>query len=357
VTVRVPAGASLEQAARQARYSAFTETLAPGELLLTGQHRDDQAETLLFRLLRGAGVQGLAAMPAARVLGAGHLMRPLLDCSRAELQAYAQTQGLSWVEDPSNADTRFSRNFLRQQVMPSLTERWPQATASMARSAEHLREAAQLLDELAELDLQAASGEAPAYAWLGLPSLALEPLVTLSEARQRNALRCWLRPLSRMPDSDHWAGWQALRDAAEDAAPCWVLGDGQLRRANGRVWWLNGRWLAQPVLQTISVQAGQWLELPDNGRLRIEGCLPQGQWQLGYRQGGERMMLAGRGQRDLKRLLNERHVPAFVRARLPLLLLNGQVMAVANLPGLDGSAEGGWRLIWQPPDHDQGLSY
>ncbi|ERI53187.1 hypothetical protein N878_16440, partial [Pseudomonas sp. EGD-AK9] len=104
VAVQVAPGASLEQAARQARYAAFAARLGEGEVLLGAQHRDDQAETLLFRLLRGAGVRGLAAMPVARPLGRGTLVRPLLDVPRTELLAYAEAHGLSWVEDPSNAD-------------------------------------------------------------------------------------------------------------------------------------------------------------------------------------------------------------------------------------------------------------
>lgn len=356
LAVQVEAGASIEQAARRARYSAFANNLAAGELLLTGQHADDQAETLLFRLLRGAGVQGLAAMPASRALGVGHLLRPLLGCSRAELQAYAQAHGLVWVEDPSNTDSRFSRNFLRQHVIPLLVERWPRAQANMARSAGHLREAAQLLDELAELDLKAAAIEGPEYACLGVPSLELGPLAALSEARQRNALRHWLRPLSAMPDSEHWAGWQHLRDAAVDAAPVWAVGQGQLRRGDGRIWWLAGEWLRAPDALPMAVPGEGWLELPANGRVRIEGQLPVGQWRLTYRVGGEQMLQPGRGHRDLKRLLNERRVPAFVRTRLPLLWRDGQLVALANLPGLDGPGDGAWRLIWQPPSGDQGLS-
>lgn len=187
-------------------------------MLLSGQHRNDQAETLLFRLLRGAGVRGLAAMPASRSLGQGGLFRPLLDSSRAELREYAQSHGLTWIEDPSNADERFSRNFLRRQVMPLLAERWPQFTANIARSARHLGETQQLLDELAAMDLAATHGVS-ACPWLTLPSLELSAVSALSDARQRNLLRHWLAPLTRLPDSDHWAGWCDLRDAATDAAP------------------------------------------------------------------------------------------------------------------------------------------
>ena len=353
--VQVLPGASLERAARDARYAAFSAALAPGEVLLTGQHRDDQAETLLFRLLRGAGVQGLAAMPFSRALGAGHLLRPLLQCSRAELQAYATAHRLSWVEDPSNTDERFSRNYLRRQVLPALTSRWPQAAANMARSAEHLSEAALLLDELARQDLLQA--QAPVdYAWLQLPSLALPALRELSEPRQRNALRYWLRSRTAMPDSEHWAGWRALRDAAIDAAPVWRLAAGELRRSDQALCWLTGQWLVAPAPLDLPMHSAQVLSLQGNGRVRIEGQLPAGDWRLAYRQGGEQMLVPGRGRRDLKRLLNEHRVPAFVRDRLPLLLNNGQLMAVANLPGLDGPSDKQWRLLWQPPTHDQGLS-
>lgn len=356
LVVRVRSGASLERAAREARYAAFEAALAAGEVLLLAQQRDDQAETLLFRLLRGAGVRGLAAMPPSRALGAGHLLRPLLQCSRAELLAYAVAHRLSWLDDPSNADCRFSRNYLRHRVMPVLAGRWPQAAAAMARTAEHLGEAAQLLDELARQDLAAA--QAPgAYAWLDLPNLALAPLRALSAARQRNALRYWLRELTPMPDSDHWAGWQALRDAADDAAPVWRLAAGELRRADERLWWLTGDWLQVPAPPAVQLCANQPIRLPGNGSVRIDGRLPAAaDWHLAYRRGGEWMNLPGRGQRDLKRLLNERQVPAFVRGRLPLLWCAGELRAVANLPGLDGPGDGQWRFTWQPPMSDRGLS-
>ncbi|WPN31301.1 tRNA lysidine(34) synthetase TilS [Pseudomonas sp. P5_109] len=355
VHVQVQPGASLERAARDARYHAFTETVQPGEVLLTAQHRDDQAETLLFRLLRGAGVRGLSGMPRQRPLGVGHLLRPLLDVTRAELEAYAIEQGLSWIEDPSNEDRQYSRNYLRHQVFPGLTSRWPQAVATMARSAAHLSEAQALLDDLADIDLSLASTVSD-FEWLGLPSLELAALEKLSVARQRNALSRWLEPRTRLPDSDHWSGWEDLRDATGDARPIWRLAQGELHRAGGRVWWLSGAWLnSLPV-------AGTWLDpalplvLPGNGALTLRGKIPDGPVQIRYREGGEVMDLPNRGHRDLKRLLNESGVPSFVRGRLPLLYKDGQLLAVANLKGLDGGALGDWHLHWQPLNEDQGLS-
>jgi tRNA(Ile)-lysidine synthase len=348
-------GASLERAAREARYAAFGQLLAPGEVLLTAQHQDDQAETLLFRLLRGAGVRGLAAMPQQRPLGAGQLLRPLLDVPRKVLEAYAEAHDLSWVEDPSNSDDSFSRNFLRQHILPALSARWPQASANMARSAAHLTEAQTLLDELAMQDL-AQADSLTAHHWIGVPSLALQPLKALSPARQRNALRHWLAPLTRLPDTEHWAGWDSLRDAGPEAQPIWRLADGELQRAEGHLWWLSGPWLRAPIGSIPWPDSRQPLNLPDNGQLTFIGDAPQGELQVRYRQGGEVMVVPGRGHRDLKRLLNEQGVPVFVRSRLPLVFRQGQLLAVANLPGLDATAHGDWRLGWSAPTSDQSLS-
>ncbi|WP_295477088.1 tRNA lysidine(34) synthetase TilS [uncultured Pseudomonas sp.] len=357
--VTVHPQASLEQAARQARYAAFARLIGEGDCLLSAQHRDDQAETLLFRLLRGAGVRGLSAMSASRALGGGQLLRPLLGVARADLEGYAQRHGLNWVEDPSNQDLRHARNFLRGQVMPVLRSRWPQASASLARSAAHLSEAQQLLDELASADL-AAAARTDAFPWLSVPALALAPLAALSPARQRNALRHWLAAFSRLPDTDHWAGWEALRDAGPEAHPVWALADGQLHRAAGQLWWLSGDWL-RPSAASVAGQSVDWpnpgqpLKLSGNGLLSFIGPAPVGAFEVRYRQGGECLEVPGRGRRDLKRLFNERGVPGFVRNRVPLLFQGGQLLAVANIHGLDGLGVGGGRLRWQPPAGDQCL--
>lgn len=324
------------------------EVLGVGELLLIAQHQDDQAETLLFRLLRGAGVRGLAAMPELRRLGHGSLLRPLLGVARAELEFYARQEGISWVEDPSNLELSYSRNYLRHQVLPLLAGRWPQAVRSMARSAAHMAEAQELLDDLARLDLASAGGKSD-FSWLGLPSLALTPLLGLSPARQRNALRHWLETFTPLPDTDHWAGWEALRDAVPDAAPVWRLAEGELHRGAGRIWWLAGDWLRPPVGPLPWDEPAGPLTLQGNGCLQLQGQGPSGPLEVRYRQGGEVLAVPGRGHRDLKRLLNERGLPAFVRGRLPLLYRGAELLAVAALPGLDGPADGAWRLLWRPP--------
>ncbi|MBD9677103.1 tRNA lysidine(34) synthetase TilS [Pseudomonas sp. PDM18] len=353
--VQVDIGASRERAAREARYAAFAAALGEGECLLTGQHRDDQAETVLFRLFRGAGVRGLSGMAASRPLGAGMLLRPLLGFNRAELERYARSHGLSWVEDPSNVSDEYDRNYLRNRVLPGIVQRWPSAVETIARSADHLAEADGLLGELAQNDLVSA-GARNEYIGMQLPSLAIAALVELSEPRQRNALRHWLSPLARLPDSVHWAGWRDLRDAREDAEPIWRLADGELRRAHGRLWWLANPWLGFVPANKAWRDPSQPLSLPENGSLRFEGEPPDGPLEVRYRQGGEVMLLAGRGSRDLKRLLNEAAIPVFLRARLPLLWRADELLGVALLPDLRGEAGQGWTLRWTPPTNDSGLS-
>jgi tRNA(Ile)-lysidine synthase len=352
IRVCVMPGASLEQAARDARYAAFEKLLVPGAVLFTGQHRDDQAETLLFRLLRGAGLRGLSAMPQARALGLGSLVRPLLKTSRQQLQAYADVHGLSWVEDPSNADSAFARNYLRGEVFPLLRQRWPQAEANLARSAEHLGEALGLLEELAESDLMAASVDAP-LSWLGVESLNLDALKALSPARQRNALLYWFSQRTRLPDTRHWAGWSDLRDAAADAQPVWRLADGELHRSHGRIWWVSAAWLDAAHAEQPWHDPSQPLHLRGNGHVWLGGGQGGEGLRIAYRQGGEVMQLPGRGRRDLKRLLNEAQIPQFVRARLPLLYRGEQLLAVANL---SWSTEQDYQLHWQPATRVQGLS-
>ena len=353
--VQVGQGASLERAAREARYQAFMQVLGVGEVLFTGQHRDDQAETLLFRLLRGAGVRGLAAMPEHRPLAQGCLVRPLLAFSRSDLEAYAHQHQLQWIDDPSNVDPRFSRNYLRHHVLPTLTKRWPQAITHLARTAEHMTEAQGLLDELAMMDLQRAD-QPSAFPWLPLPSLALEPLRELSDARQRNALRHWLTPLTRLPDSDHWAGWHALRDAKSDAQPLWRLADGQMQRSGERIWWLPSTWSEFSDASVSWPDPQDPLELTGNGQLRFIGKAPEGPLQVRYRQGGEIIDVAGRGRRDLKRLLNESGMPGFARGRLPLVYRGEQLLAVPTVAGAWAGSMDDGQLHWLPQTCDQGLS-
>lgn len=229
VAVDTSSGLGLEAAARAARYAAFAE--CTGDSLVLAQHRGDQAETVLFNLLRGTGLTGAAGMPVERRFGRLRLLRPLLDISRAEIERYALDEGLAWVDDESNVDTSLTRNYLRHEALTTITQRFPSAEASLAQAASHFAEAAGLLDELAAHDWQlVAEGEAA----------LMRPLRQLSLPRLKNLLRYRLRSL----------GWQVpvaarleefarqLQSAAPDRHPELVLPGGKMRVARGMLCWL-----------------------------------------------------------------------------------------------------------------------
>lgn len=232
--VEVPTGSGLglEAAARNARYAAFAETA--GNNLLLAHHRGDQAETVLFNLLRGTGVAGAAGIPAERRQGGLRLLRPLLDVSRTELEVYALEAGLKWVEDESNQNRALTRNFLRHETLVALGQRFPRVESSLAQAAENFAEAHALLDELAELDWQqVGDGDAA----------QLAELRQLSNSRLKNLLRYRLRALGwRAPVASRLDEFvRQLRTAAPDRHPELVLPDGKIRVAQRRLHWLPGK--------------------------------------------------------------------------------------------------------------------
>jgi len=345
--VRVDPGdpRGLEAAAREARYAALAARLSPGEALLTGHHRDDQAETVLLQLLRGAGPAGLAAMAGWRPFGPGRLGRPWLDLGwgRAELEAWARARGLGWVEDPTNRDPRHLRNRLRHELLPRLEALVPGARRTLARAARLQAEAAALLEELAAQDLERAAGPEGA--------LRLEALAALSEARRRNLLRHWLRlrgapPLDerRLEELARWAG---LRP---DARPCLRWRGWELRRHRGL---LRVRPVPPPLDPGLDLPwtPPEPLALPDGRRLCAEarpgGLRPGLGLRVRLRRGGERMVCKDNGmRRPLKKLLQEWGVPPWERERLPLLYAGEELAAVTGLgvaaPFRAPPGEAGW---------------
>ena len=346
-------GESPEAAARELRYGLLRDWLPAGALLLSAHHRDDQAETLLLQLLRGAGPKGLSAMPARAVLGRGSLLRPLLDCARAELRAYADTEGLAWVEDPSNADTRLDRNFLRQRLLPELRGRWPAVTAVLARSAELCAEAAELQDLVAAQD-----GIGTADARHG--TLSVTALQRLPEARQRNLLRHWLQAAGYSLPSRVVLGRivTEVLAARPDAEPCVHWAGAEVRRHRDTLYAMAP---LAPLAEEpdLSWTPGEVLTLA-GGELRAEAATGEGlrlatgtRLQVRFRQGGEQLRLPGCAHhRTLKQLLQERGVPPWERERLPLLYLGEELVAVADLWVVAGHQAGpgepGWKVHWHP---------
>ncbi len=359
IAVKRPRGASLEAAAREARYGALAGELADGEVLLTAHHADDQLETVLLQLLRGAGLRGIAAMPAAAPFGRGRIARPLLEIERSQIEAWARARGLEWIEDATNADERLDRNYLRRRIVPLLRARWPAASRAASRAARHAAEAQQLLDARARADVErAAVGEA----------LAIPRLRALAPDRRRNALRYWIvqqgHPLPDTRRLGELAG--ALIEARADARPEVRWGHSLARRERNRLT-LHGDVTQVSFSRRAPSLSVEWsprsapLELPAGlGRLELAAD-PHGPVDLDavpdrvtvrLRRGGERLRLAhGAPRRLLKALLQEAEIPQAERARIPLLWSGEQLLAVGDLwvdaaVRADASKRRRGRLIW-----------
>jgi tRNA(Ile)-lysidine synthase len=329
VKVGVRRSDSVEAAARAARYAAFARQDC--EYVVLAHHRDDQVETLLLQLLRGAGVKGLAAMPLVRKDEGGRhkILRPLLDATRAEILEYARKRGLKWIEDESNQDIYFQRNFIRHEVLPVIARRFPAYRATLARAAGHLAEAAQLLDELAAAD---AAGH------LADGTLSVAALRRLPLARARNLLRYFLASQgATMPNAERLD--EALRQALtakQDARVRIELGGFELRRFESRLHLVAG--LKEPAADYARRWRGEKeIALPELGGVlampqargagvslaRLEGRPVK----IRVRRGGERLQPdCGRPRRSLKNLLQEAHVPPWERERLPLILCGDELV-------------------------------
>jgi len=372
-------GESLEAAARAARYRLLGAALAAGEVLLTAHHQDDQLETVLLQLLRGAGVAGLAAMPAVAPLARGTLARPLLDVPHAALIAWARAQGLTWVEDDSNAELRLDRNYLRARVLPVIRERWPAAAATVARAARHAAQAQRLLDALGAADAARAS-------WGAM--LSAKVLRRLPAERRRNALRFWITSAGYLPPPasrlEEIAG--ALLAAREDRQPLVAWEGACVRRqadllslGTGAAGGAAGAAAAaadtpagapRPAAAALAALPGEltwcWRErracvLPPpfgkltlrrdaRGPLDLDALAPT--LTLRARRGGERLRpVRGGPRRTLKSLLQEAHVPVGQRAQLPLIFAGERLVAAADL-WLDESVQAHsasrrrGRLVW-----------
>ncbi len=347
----------VEGAARQARYRRLAGAMTRGECLLTAQHREDQLETVLLQLVRGAGLPGLAAMPSSAPLGPGRLLRPLLEFGRAELRAYLEARGIGWLEDPANRDPRFDRSFLRNEIVPRLLGRWPAADRSALRSARHLAEGAGLLRQLAAADLDGCDA--------GEGRLDAGRLRRLPAARQRNALRHWLRSAGcRAPDARHLDRLLAEVVAGEGEQPRLRLGEAEVRRWRDRLYLLGGGVAPAVELpgEPLPLAAGAGLALPGGlGTLALVPGAPVGLdpalvaagCEVRFRSGGESLApAAGRPTRRLKQLLQEAGIVPWMRSRLPLIYCGGELVAVADLwTAAQRRRKGGVAVVWEdrPP--------
>ncbi|MES1925175.1 tRNA lysidine(34) synthetase TilS [Salinisphaera sp. T31B1] len=341
-------GYGLEAAARQARYTALKQAMTAGEALVTGHHARDQAETFILQALRGAGVEGLAAMPGLAGFGPGWHWRPWLAFDPAMIAAAAAQWSLSWTEDPTNADRRMDRNYLRHEVLPRLAVRWPGYAATLARSAGHAAAAASTVEACAEQDL--------AHAAEGM-AIRCRRVVMLTAVRQRALIRRWLRRCNRdTPDHRHIEQIRALLGAELRASPCVRFAASEVRRHDDRLY-------AMPALADVP---GNWrqcwagespLSLPGDGG-RLDWCIPRPAgvvFEVRFRHGGERLDDGSGTRRRLKECLRAARIAPWVRDRMPLIYHRGRLVAVAGFwrdPCLDarlGQATG-------PIDWEHGLA-
>jgi tRNA(Ile)-lysidine synthase len=361
-SIRRARGESLEAAARVVRYRLLSEALGEGEVLCTAHHEEDQLETVLLQLLRGAGVAGLSAMPALAPFARGLLARPLLGLPRRALEQWLSAQALAWVEDDSNALLQLDRNYLRARVLPQILARWPAAAATVARAARHAAEAQRLLDGLAQADLAHARNGA---------QLSAKVLRTLPPERRRNALRFWITSAGALAPSSSRLSEIAgpLLAARSDAQPFVAWESARVQR-QAQLLSLQLHTPPQAPLGAMGPLTWRWR---DNSRCVLPGDLGTVSFRrdargpldlaalgpsltLRTRRGGERLRpRRGGPRRALKSLLQEAHVPLAQRARLPLLLDGERLLAVADL-WLDESVQAQSasrqraRIIWSGTD-------
>ena len=342
-------GLGIEAQARRARYQAFAQTLLPGEVLMTAQHLDDQCETFLLALKRGSGPAGLSAMGENSPFAGTQLIRPLLAQTREALETWARQHELCWIEDESNQDDAYDRNFLRLRVIPQLQQRWPHFAQAVARSAALCAEQESLLDELLANDL--------AQCVTVQGTLLLTPLMTMSGVRRAALLRRWLAGLNApMPSRDGLERiWQEVALAREDASPCFRLGEYEVRRYQSQLWWVkpvDGQsetvipWPCWETPLTLPVGLGS-VQLISAGELRMPQadeavsirCKAPGVWHIGGRTGG----------RKFKKSWQVQGIPPWRRDTTPLLFYGETLIAAAGVfVTREGIAEdgAGVSLVW-----------
>ncbi|KJY82324.1 tRNA(Ile)-lysidine synthetase [Vibrio galatheae] len=327
-------GHSLEESARQARYGALSKYLHPKDLLLTGQHADDQMETFFLALKRGSGPKGLSSMAQAMPFGDAMLVRPFLTVSRQQIENYGRAKQLEWVEDESNLDQRFERNFVRHSITPVLIERWPHLHQSIQRSAELCAEQEQLLDELLADKYQAC--------FAGDGGLEITMLEALTDRVRRRLIRMWLDESDlRMPSREQLNNiWHEVARAQPDANPKLTLESAQIRRYAHKLYIVRYWQPLDAWQQTLTFE--QACHLPDalgtvtvirstQGRLS-EQALNQSELRITFDPEGLSAHPAGRGHsRKLKKLFQEYGVPSWLRRRTPILMCGDQVVAVGDL--------------------------
>ncbi len=340
---------NLEQRARDIRYTWFESRLDEGAVLLMAHHQEDQAETLVLRMLRGSGTRGLSAIPESRPLGRGHILRPLLGFPRQALLDYAARQALEWIEDESNLSLDFDRNYLRHQILPRLASRWPGVVQQFARVAAHLREERELLRELAAEDARRLQRDEHSSLLDTLPPLDLSGFRALSSGRQRNTLQYLVQQVAVHPLSmERQREWLRQVGMASETSRARLQHESLLLAVHrDHLHFLNADLERAVHAQPLDWSSDQVLPLPTLGLVlklgepRAEVCpealsfKPGDRLRVHWRQGGERVILPGESfSRSLKKLLQEKQVAPWLRRSMPLVSCGEQVVWSAVLGDL-----------------------
>ncbi|WP_158583898.1 tRNA lysidine(34) synthetase TilS [Salinibius halmophilus] len=347
-------GQGLEASARQARYQAFEQLLGKDDVLLTAHHIDDQVETLFLRMLRGSSLAGLSGMQTWRQCGRGMLYRPLLSVTRETIVAYAQQYDIQWIEDPSNVDTQYDRNFLRQQVLPLIQQRWPQYQQTIERARQHIAVASETQREAWQTELE--------HRLTAQGALKVVNFDALAQADQLGLLACWLEFHDQLVPSQQYLMTliEQLIDAGADRQPKMRLGNRDIRRFGSAIFLLpelnDAQWpqVALTPEQPLVVEKLGTLTLQPAQADGFRPVLSVNRLMVQTRQGGERITPPRRGgSRDVKRLLQEYREAPWWRERLPMLYVDGELAAVADL-AIDEqfaakTGEMGYLVQWQRP--------
>jgi len=351
----VPKGDSIEAWAREKRYALIAQLMNKDELLFTAHHQDDQVETFFLQALRGAGPRGLSAMPLFKKMANGIHVRPLLSFCRNELLSYANENKLTWQEDLSNTDTKFDRNYLRNNIIPAFEQRWPAYRETISRLLNHQQDCKSLMDEVGLKDLKLASHE---------NCLNLDVVKRLSVARQKNIIFTWLQVLQlETPGSRHINQIMSnLINSTSENAACVNWKNVEVRRyrkllyasnrLNKYVESINYEWdLVSPltVMDEVLVAksnsgVGLSKEKIKNKKIRVQ-----------YRQGGEKIQPSKKAHsKTVKQLFQERGVLPWIRDRFPLVYVNDSLAAIPGVcVDLHYSAEeneSSWEIEWSGYD-------
>lgn len=328
--VETSSESAVEESARRLRYEVLSRSLHKDGVLLLAHHADDQIETVLFRLFRGAGLRGLRGMPERRAFGEGLLLRPFIKRSKKELTKIAKLANISWIEDPSNQYNEYDRNYIRNELIPVISRRFPAAPDNIIASSSHLSEASILAKDVADQDLRSYGFRQESVG----ESIELDELRNANVARQKNALSNWvLRHVGIQLNQKLYKSLvKTLFDASEDAMPLVQLEGAEFRRYKNRLYLLP----TMPMLEAKSSSTTRW-DI-SQGVMEIEGL-----WRLisvssqsnelvvSTRAGGERMLPFDRDHsQTLKKLFSEYEVEPWLRAYLPVIRDQGQIVGVGD---------------------------